>query len=87
VSSHCLLRVRPFTWLSSLPLSCWYRGHLFSAPSSARSGTISHEHYATIKAVGYRDQPLVEISLAVALIFTNTFNRINDTDVDFPPVS
>jgi uncharacterized peroxidase-related enzyme len=52
------------------------------------SGTISDEQYATIKAVGYSDQQLVEISLAVGLImFTNTFNRINDTDVDFPPVS
>jgi hypothetical protein len=30
---------------------------------------------------------LAEISLTVALgIFTNTFNRINGTDVDFPAV-
>jgi len=29
----------------------------------------------------------VEITLAIALtVFTNTFNRINDTDLDFPPV-
>ena len=34
------------------------------------------------------DQQLVEISLAVALItFTNMFNRINDTDIDFPAMS
>ena len=49
------------------------------------SGTISDEQFAAIKAAGYTDQRLVEISLAFALIvFTNVFNRINDTDVDFP---
>jgi uncharacterized peroxidase-related enzyme len=53
----------------------------------ATSGTISDEQFAAIRTAGYTDQQLVEISLAVALItFTNAFNRINDTDVDFPPV-
>jgi hypothetical protein len=29
----------------------------------------------------------VEITLAIALtVLTNTFNRVNDTDLDFPPV-
>jgi uncharacterized peroxidase-related enzyme len=51
------------------------------------SGTISAEEFAAIKAAGYTDGQLAEISFAVALtVFTNTFNRINDTDVDFPPV-
>lgn len=51
------------------------------------TGTISNEAFAAIKSAGYSDQQLVEISLAVALItFTNNFNRINDTDIDFPPV-
>jgi uncharacterized peroxidase-related enzyme len=51
------------------------------------SGTISAVEFAAIKAAGYTDAQLVEITLAIALtIFTNTFNRINDTDVDFPPV-
>jgi uncharacterized peroxidase-related enzyme len=50
-------------------------------------GTISTDEFAAIKAAGYTDAQLAEITLAVALtIFTNTFNRINDTDVDFPPV-
>jgi uncharacterized peroxidase-related enzyme len=54
----------------------------------ATSGTISDEQFAAIKAAGYTDQQLVEISLAVALtIFTNAFNRINDTDIDFPAVN
>ena len=52
------------------------------------SGEISDQPFAAIKAAGYSDQQLVEISLAFAvIIFTNVFNRINDTDVDFPPVS
>jgi uncharacterized peroxidase-related enzyme len=51
------------------------------------SGTITDEQFAEIKAAGYTDQQLVEISLAISLIaFTNVFNRINDTDLDFPPV-
>ena len=51
------------------------------------SGTISTEQFAAITAAGYSDTQLVEITLAIALtVFTNTFNRINDTDLDFPPV-
>lgn len=51
------------------------------------SGTISAVEFAAIKAAGYTDGQLAEITLAIALtVFTNTFNRINDTDVDFPSV-
>jgi uncharacterized peroxidase-related enzyme len=51
------------------------------------SGTISEAAFDAIRAAGYTDTQLTEISLAIAMtIFTNTFNRINDTDVDFPPV-
>ena len=36
---------------------------------------------------GYTDAQPVEISLAIAVtVFTNVFNRINDTTVDFPLV-
>jgi uncharacterized peroxidase-related enzyme len=49
------------------------------------SGTIDAGEFAAIKAAGYTDQQLVDISLAIAVItFTNTFNRINDTELDFP---
>lgn len=49
------------------------------------SGTISDEAFAAIKAAGYSDAQLVDISLAFAVIvFTNVFNRINDTAIDFP---
>ncbi|WP_028220825.1 carboxymuconolactone decarboxylase family protein [Paraburkholderia oxyphila] len=51
------------------------------------SGTISDTEFAAIRVAGYTDAQLAEISLVIALtIFTNTFNRINDTAVDFPPV-
>ncbi|HTH98380.1 MAG TPA: carboxymuconolactone decarboxylase family protein [Stellaceae bacterium] len=51
------------------------------------SGTISRDELDAIRAAGYTDAQLVEISLAIALtVFTNVFNRINDTTVDFPAV-
>lgn len=51
------------------------------------SGTLPAAEVDAIRAAGYTDAQLADISLAIALtIFTNTFNRINDTEVDFPPV-
>src|SRR5260221_10328245 len=51
-------------------------------------GTISGQEFSAVKAAGYTDQHLVDISLAIAVItFTNIFNRINDTDLDFPAVA
>jgi uncharacterized peroxidase-related enzyme len=48
-------------------------------------GTISGEAFSAIKAAGYTDEQLVDISLALAVItFTNVFNRTNDTTLDFP---
>jgi alkylhydroperoxidase family enzyme len=48
-------------------------------------GTISQEAYSAIKAAGYTDAQLVEIALAIVIVsFTNLFNRVNDTDTDFP---
>lgn len=52
------------------------------------SGTISDEEFAAIRAAGYTDAQLVDISLAIAVtVFTNVFNRINDTAIDFPAVA
>lgn len=52
------------------------------------TGTVTDKEFSAIKAAGYTDQQLVEISLAVALItFTNVFNRINDTEIDFPAIA
>jgi uncharacterized peroxidase-related enzyme len=52
------------------------------------NGTISDEEFSAIRAAGYTDQQLVDISLAIAVTtFTNVFNRINDTAIDFPAVA
>ena len=52
------------------------------------SGTVSDVDFAAIRTAGYSDAQLVEISLAFATtIFTNVFNRINDTEIDFPAVA
>jgi AhpD family alkylhydroperoxidase len=49
------------------------------------SGTLPEAEVSAIKGAGYTDAELVEVSLAIALtIFTNTFNRINDTTLDMP---
>jgi hypothetical protein len=54
----------------------------------AQSGTVSDENFAAIKAAGYSDAQLVEIGLAFAtIVFINVFNRINDTEIDFPAVA
>lgn len=55
---------------------------------TSTTGTIAQGDYAAIRAAGYTEQQLVEISLAIATItFTNVFNRINDTAIDFPAVN
>ena len=55
---------------------------------SRTSGTVSDDAFADIRAAGYSDAQLVDISLAVAVtVFTNVFNRINDTAIDFPAVA
>ena len=52
------------------------------------SGTIGEAEVQAIRAAGYTDAQLVDISLAIALtVFTNVFNRINDTESDFPAVA
>ena len=51
-------------------------------------GTISDEVYAAIRAAGYTEAQLVDIALAITTtVFTNVFNRINDTALDFPRVA
>jgi uncharacterized peroxidase-related enzyme len=54
---------------------------------AASSGTVSEDDFAAIRA-HYSDAQLVDISLAFATtVFTNVFNRINDTDIDFPALA
>jgi len=49
---------------------------------------VVHMHLDSAEAAGYSDAQLVDISLAFATtVFTNVFNRINDTEIDFPAVA
>lgn len=50
-----------------------------------KSGTIDQDELEAFRAAGFADQAVVDIALAIAIItFTNVFNRVNDTTVDFP---
>src|SRR5260370_19240927 len=52
------------------------------------SGTVSDADFAAIKDAAYSDAQLVDISLPFATtVFTNVFNNINGTDLDFPAVA
>jgi AhpD family alkylhydroperoxidase len=40
-----------------------------------------------VRRAGYSDAQIVDVVLAITSItFTNLFNRLNDTTLDFPPV-
>jgi uncharacterized peroxidase-related enzyme len=59
----------------------------FARLLAGASGTIDDAEFAAIKRAGYTEAQLVEISLAIAVTtFTNVFNRINETAIDFPAV-
>ena len=48
-------------------------------------GTTPAPVLEAVLAAGYTPQQVIEALLVVAMIgFTNLFNRVNDTDVDFP---
>lgn len=49
------------------------------------SGTVPADVVAAVKQAGVTDAQIVDLTMAVAsIVFTNLFNRINDTTVDFP---
>ncbi len=48
-------------------------------------GTTAPDTVALVKAAGYSDAQIVDTLLAIsAITFTNLFNRVNDTVLDFP---
>jgi uncharacterized peroxidase-related enzyme len=50
------------------------------------NGTVRTDVVAAIKLAGFTDTQIVDVAMAIATIaFTNLFNRINDTTLDFPP--
>lgn len=58
---------------------------LFARTLYRTSGTVPATTVAAIKEAGYSDAQITEIALAIAAgIFTNYFNRINDTVIEFP---
>lgn len=49
------------------------------------SGTVAGDVVTAVKQAGVTDAQIVDTTMAVASIaFTNLFNRINDTTLDFP---
>ncbi|QNK02035.1 carboxymuconolactone decarboxylase family protein [Dyella telluris] len=48
-------------------------------------GTLPESAVTSVKDAGYSDRQIVEAIQAIsAILFTNMFNRVNDTVVDFP---
>lgn len=53
-----------------------------------RRGNIEDNDYKQIRSVGYSEAEIVEVlANIVQTIFTNYFNHIAQTEIDFPPVS
>jgi uncharacterized peroxidase-related enzyme len=52
------------------------------------TGTLPSAAVEAVRAAGYSDRQIIEALQAVsAILFTNMVNRVNDTTLDFPPVS
>lgn len=51
-------------------------------------GTVAESELTAVRDAGYSDRQIIEALLAVSTItFTNLFNRLNDTAIDFPKVA
>jgi uncharacterized peroxidase-related enzyme len=49
------------------------------------SGTVRTDVVTAVKQAGVTDAQIVDVAMAIASIaFTNLFNRVNDTTLDFP---
>lgn len=60
----------------------------FTVSMVSGRGELPAQALADVRAAGYTDTQLVEAMLAVASItFTNVFNRVNATALDFPPAA
>jgi uncharacterized peroxidase-related enzyme len=50
------------------------------------SGAVPADVLEDVRGAGYTDAQIVDVMLAITSItFTNLFNRVNDTTLDFPP--
>ncbi len=62
-------------------------GLRFAQALVVERGEVSDQAVGQVKAVGYTDGEIAEIVANVAInIFTNYFNHVARTDIDFPPV-
>lgn len=59
----------------------------FARTLIATRGTVPASVVDGMRAVGYSDGHITEALMVIsAIVFTNLFNRVNDTTLDFPPV-
>jgi uncharacterized peroxidase-related enzyme len=59
----------------------------FARSLVATRGTVAEDVIGAVKAAGVSDAQIVDTLLAISSItFTNLFNRVNDTTLDFPAV-
>ncbi|MEO9115795.1 MAG: carboxymuconolactone decarboxylase family protein [Gemmatimonadaceae bacterium] len=57
----------------------------FAIALVSTSNTLPVHAVDSVKKAGYSDRQIIEIILAVSsILFTNMFNRVNDTVLDFP---
>ncbi len=62
-------------------------GLQFAQAVVVERGEVSNDAFARVRAAGYTDGEITEIVANVAInIFTNYFNHVAQTDVDFPRV-
>ena len=60
----------------------------FAAKVAQSRGHIAEADFAAVKLAGYSDAQIVEIVQHVALnVWTNTFNNVFQTEIDFPVVA
>lgn len=56
----------------------------FAVQVLEKKGFVSDEELETFKSAGYTDEHVADVAAVVAFnVFTNLFNHINDTEVDF----
>jgi uncharacterized peroxidase-related enzyme len=60
----------------------------FAVAVVQRRGGVTDEEFARVRAAGFSDAEVAEIIAHVALnVLTNYFNRVADTEIDFPNVT
>ncbi|HAW95274.1 MAG: peroxidase [Phycisphaerae bacterium] len=57
----------------------------FASAVMATRGFVTNEHLDAFREAGYDDKAVIEVIAAIsAHTFTNLYNHVHDTDVDFP---